>query len=145
MNLSNEFVLLLVCAFVLKHFICDFPLQNIFDNWIIKNKGSRIAGEWVPPLILHSTIHVAVSFIILSFTFSQFDSSFIEHNAIWPKLAVVCLLEFIAHFIIDRIKAHPDLGGRFKPDQIYFWWALGFDQLAHYITYAVMIHILIKP
>jgi hypothetical protein len=145
MNLSNEFILLLVCLFVVKHFICDFPLQNICDNWIIKTKGSREFDEWVPSLLVHSMLHALVTAIILSIVFSsQLDSRMLFENVLWPKLALVCLLEFVAHFIIDRAKAHPDIGGRFKPDQIYFWWALGLDQMLHYLTYAVMIHILIN-
>lgn len=143
-QLENNFVLILITCFLVKHFICDFPLQNIFDNWIIKNKGSRDSGEWVPPLITHVTIHAIVSFLILFLIFVQFDSKFLVQNAIWQKIALVTFLELVAHFVIDRLKADPDIGGRFKPDQIYFWWALGLDQLAHYLTYVVMIVILIN-
>jgi hypothetical protein len=45
------------------------------------------------------------------------------------------------HFIVDRIKSSPKLGGRFKPNETYFWWALGADQLAHGLTYILLIYL----
>jgi hypothetical protein len=41
------------------------------------------------------------------------------------------MLDMMSHFVIDRIKADPKLGGRWKNTQPEFLWALGADQLAH--------------
>lgn len=141
---DNDFVLLLVMLFAIKHLICDFPLQNIFDNWIIKSKGSLNSGVWVPALLVHSNIHAVVTAIMLTIVFKNFDSKFLLENHIWQKIAVIAIAETVIHFIIDRIKAHPKIGGRFAPSEIYFWWALGIDQLAHMLTYVGMIYYIIN-
>jgi len=56
----------------------------------------------------------------------------------------IAIADFVLHFIVDRLKASPDLGGRWKPDQPYFWWALGLDQMAHHLINYAFIAILIS-
>lgn len=138
-NLSNNFILILMAGLLIKHFICDFPLQNIANNWIINTKGHPSPGIWVGPLLVHSVIHGFFSIVTIAIVFSIFSP-----NEIPVSVICIGLLEVPVHLVIDRIKAHPRLGGRFSPDQIYFWWALGLDQLAHMLTYVLMIAYLIK-
>ena len=57
---------------------------------------------------------------------------------------IVMVLDFVIHFTVDRIKAHPDLGGRFKPDNKYFWWCLGGDQMCHHLTHYFIIYLLVS-
>lgn len=139
-NLSNNFILILMAGLLIKHFICDFPLQNIANNWIINSKGHPDFRVWYWPLAIHSMIHGFFSVLILSILFKVFSSV----DFPMYEIVLVGLLETGAHLVIDRIKAHPKLGGRFRPDQIYFWWALGLDQLAHMLTYVLMVAYLVN-
>ena len=115
---------LLLIVFQLKHFICDFPLQGTYML------GKLRATNWVLPLAAHAAVHATATLLI----------------AIWFSLHLAIILaitDFILHFTIDRLKASPNYGGRFKPDQPYFWWALGADQMAHHFTHYAFIFILL--
>lgn len=161
---------LLLVVYQLKHFICDYPLQNKY-----------MLGKFLPyprfilPLLAHSGIHSLFTFLICC-TFGV------------EKALVLALFDGIIHFIVDRIKASPSLGGRFKAlnkstyiqaenmakgltsngeeipfnidDQIretykqlgkddlksnmYFWWSLGADQMAHHLTHYFIIWSVLK-
>ena len=115
---------LLLIVFQLKHFICDYPLQGTYML------GKLRATNWVLPLAAHAAIHATATLLI----------------AIWFSLhlaVILAITDFILHFTIDRLKASPNYGGRFKPDQPYFWWALGADQMAHHFTHYAFIFILL--
>ena len=117
-------VFLLLIVFQLKHFICDYPLQGTYML------GKLRATNWVLPLAAHAAVHATATLLI----------------AIWFSLHLAIILaitDFILHFTIDRLKASPNYGGRFKPDQPYFWWALGADQMAHHFTHYAFIFILL--
>lgn len=139
MEVSNNFILILMTGLLIKHFICDFPLQNIASNWIIKSKGHPDFEVWFGPLLAHSMIHGFFSIITITILFGIFAP-----NEIPPNIIMVGLIEIFVHLVVDRVKAHPKIGGRFSPDQIYFWWALGLDQLAHFLTYIAMIAYIVK-
>ena len=121
-------LLVLLLVFQIKHFICDYPLQNTYMLGKMKSTG------WVKPLATHSAVHAWFTFLILLL--------------VQPSNVLLYLLlpvaDFILHFIVDRIKASPNLGGKFKPEQPYFWWALGADQMAHHIINYVFIYIILN-
>ncbi len=120
-----ELIFILLIAFQLKHFISDYPLQNAYML------GKLRATNWVLPLAAHAAVHATATFLI----------------AIWFSLHLAIILaitDFILHFTIDRLKASPNYGGRFKPDQPYFWWALGADQMAHHLTHYAFIFVLLQ-
>jgi len=117
MNQSIQLMIFLI----IKHFLADFPLQTPY----MLGKGKK-GVSWILPLAAHAGAHAAFTFAIFLF--------YKPHHALF--LAVI---DFIAHFLIDRIKASPLLGGRFKPTESYFWWALGADQMAHSLTYVALI------
>lgn len=117
-------IFLLLIVFQLKHFICDYPLQGTYML------GKLRATNWVLPLAAHAAVHATATFLI----------------AIWFSLHLAIILaiaDFILHFTIDRLKASTNYGGRFKPDQPYFWRALGADQMAHHFTHYAFIFILL--
>lgn len=117
-----ETIFTLLIAFQLKHFICDYPLQNSYMLGKMQEK------DWVKPLLAHSMVHMLGTIFILSW--------------INPILALILsLVDLVAHFTIDRLKASPNIGGRFNPTQPYFWWALGADQMAHHLTHYLFIFI----
>lgn len=111
----------LLIAFLVKHFLADFPLQTAY----MLGKSKR-AG-WAVPLLAHSTVHGALTLAIL-----------LTAGAGWLAVALAAA-EVATHFGIDRLKAHPDLGGRWNPSQPPFWWALGADQLAHGLCYLAIV------
>lgn len=103
---------------LVKHFFADFPLQTPY----MLRKGQ--AQGWALPLAAHCTVHALLTAAIL----------LAYGLPLWWAVA-----ESVAHFGIDRLKAHPKLGGRWTPASPFFWWALGADQLAHGLCYAAMV------
>ena len=114
---------ILLILFQLKHFICDYPLQTQYML------GKMQAVGWIKPLAAHAVTHsVGTGLIALIFA---------------PYLTLPLIIaDFVLHFIVDRIKASPNLGGKFNPTQSYFWWALGADQMAHHLINYVFIFII---
>lgn len=86
--------LLLVLIFELKHFVCDFLLQFEYHLGKFKKTG------WEIPLASHCAVHAAFTFLILM--------------AVRPEMWWLALVDFVIHFIMDRVKASPSLLGRFK-------------------------------
>lgn len=109
--------MILLLLFI-KHFICDFPLQA---QWIVAGKG--LPKGWIFPLEVHCLIHSVFTFWIIFF------------YAPFSVALSAALFDHALHFLIDRIKAHPQIGGRWKIHEKGFWNALGLDQLAHQLTY----------
>lgn len=127
--MSNEKILVLVfVAFFVKHYICDFPLQTPY----MLRKG-KSGTEWIVPLLSHALMHASFTAVIL---------------LIWkPQFVVLAVLDLSLHFVIDRIKATYKLPeGQWKPEEkgIYltkYYAAFGKDQLAHYLTYALLVYL----
>jgi hypothetical protein len=127
-------VFALLVLFQIKHFVCDYPLQTK----AMLGKMNRTG--WVWPLITHVNVH-ALGTYLLVVTFTLITG--MEFIAAITLAYIIAMADFVLHFIIDRIKASPNLLGRFKPDQPYFWWALGADQMAHHLINYVFIYIII--
>ena len=116
----------LLVLFQLKHFVCDYPLQNQYML------GKANATNWIKPLAAHAAVHSLATYIITMYFVGPFTA------------IIFALADFIIHFTVDRIKASPKLGGRFNPTQPYFWWALGADQMAHHLTHYAFIFVLLQ-
>lgn len=89
------FILMVVMQF--KHFIADYPLQVPYMLGKFKDK------DWVLPLASHCAVHLVFTFLI---------SYFVTYNVVFSLS--LGFLDFIIHFIMDRIKASPDLLGRYQ-------------------------------
>ena len=114
----------LLVAYQLKHFLCDFPLQGRY--MLGKFKGGT---EWILPLAAHASVHALGTLLIAL--------------CVKPHLAAsLALLDFFAHFLMDRVKASPKMLGRYKPDQKAYWLALGADQAWHHLTHYFIIYCL---
>ena len=88
--------LLLVAAFKVKHFVADYPLQTPYMLGKFKPTG------WVRPLAAHAGVHAAITALVAL-------------GAGAGLLALGCaLLDFVVHFVMDRVKASPNLMGRWK-------------------------------
>lgn len=89
-------VFLLLIIYQVKHFLADYPLQGKY--MLGKFKGGT---EWVGPLVTHCLVHAGFTLLIAA-----------VFCPLWaPWLA---LLDGAVHFIMDRIKASPEMLGRFK-------------------------------
>jgi hypothetical protein len=144
MTITQIFILL--AFFQFKHFAADYILQGW--PWANYMLGKFTRKGWVGPLSAHCAVHMA---------FTAFAIVFIVHK---PELTWLALVDGSIHFVMDRVKAHPDLMGRWKPfsgaveyhkayqeasfgwargiemmwqNQL-FWWSLGFDQMVHHLT-----------
>jgi hypothetical protein len=93
--MNNIWILLLL--YQAKHFICDYPLQTQYMLGKFK-----VWPNYILPLTAHCATHGLATFLIAL--------------AVKPNIAFsLALLDFCAHFIVDRVKASPSLGGRFRP------------------------------
>ena len=93
-----EFFVLLV-VYQLKHFLADYPLQNSY--MLKKFLGGR---DWILPLATHAGVHAVFTFVI-SAVYLQ------DLTMLSVALAAV---DFVCHFVMDRVKASPKLMGRWK-------------------------------
>lgn len=125
-------LLILLVIFQIKHFVCDYPLQGQYML------GKMKATGWKLPLAAHAGVHAIATFTV---AYLFLDLAYWLDNLVFAT--VLALADFIIHFTVDRLKASPNLGGRFKPTQPYFWWALGADQMAHHLTHYAIIFAII--
>jgi Protein of unknown function (DUF3307) len=105
----------------LKHYVADYLMQ---PKWVLFAKGDmRRAGGYV-----HAGIHAVGSI-----------PAYLIAGLGLTDMAVLCLAEFIIHYVVDFIKV--DLSARSKsgPDSTIYWALHGGDQLLHQLTYAGLI------
>lgn len=160
-----KIVFLLLVIYQIKHFLADYPLQG---HWMLGK--FKEYPKFILPLLAHSAVHAAfTAFIALFFVSSV------------KLLLLLAFLDGAVHFIVDRIKASPELGGRWTalskremlqvienmkyfeehptlnttaqtmPQEVaklksnlYFWWALGADQMAHHLTHYLLIYLMLR-
>lgn len=150
--INYTFILLIVYQF--KHFIADFPLQGKFMLGKFKP-----GWDFLLPLLAHCSVHALATLGIVWF--------------INPALWWLSLVDFSAHFVMDRVKAGPKYLGRFKAltgtevkksldayehsddpavrkthrdklkGNVLFWWSLGLDQKVHHLTHYFIIYMLV--
>lgn len=120
-------IFILLIVFQLKHYIADFPLQREYmlgktlPHW-----------DFVLPLSLHCAVH-AILTLLVCLVFA-------------PSLWWLCFVDFVIHFIIDRIKSGPNYLGRFHDlSRSGFWNVLGLDQMAHHLTHIYFIYLIVIP
>jgi hypothetical protein len=101
----------------IKHFVCDYTLQTSYQ---LLNKGTYLH----PGGLLHSGLHAL-------FTTAAF-------LAVPPTLALGLAIvagEFLVHYHIDWAKEQVIRRMGWTAIQRQFWWAIGFDQFLHHLTY----------
>lgn len=107
---------------MIKHFICDFPLQAF--SYMYSNKGTfgHFGG------VLHSLVHLIGTFIVMSF-YTSYINAF-----------SLALFDFVCHYLIDWWKMNFNIKRNLKPDNSeWFWIILGYDQLLHFFTYFIIV------
>lgn len=135
----------MLLIFQVKHFLADYVFQTEYH--LGKFKAGR---DWILPLASHCLVHAIFTFIITI------------HFADYRNALVFSLFDFLAHFVMDRFKASPELLGQFKPltgpqwmdakkfgdkkaleHNKYFWFSLGFDQGWHHVTHYIIIWLML--
>lgn len=94
---------ILLIVYQIKHFVADYPLQvnqTILGKYMLGKFGS--GNTWIVPLAAHAGVHAVMTFLIAL----CFQS--------WIIALLIGLLDAGVHFAVDRIKASPELLGRFK-------------------------------
>jgi len=122
-------LVLLLLVFETKHLFADYLLQGEYMLGKFRRQG------WVRPLAAHCAVHALMTLAICL--------------VVRPELFWLAAVDFGIHFVMDRVKASPDLLGRYKAlsaremptataeerrGNRYFWWSLGFDQYVHQLT-----------
>lgn len=120
-------VLLTLALLLLKHFICDFPLQAF--SWMYLNKGTygHLGG------LAHALVHGVGTLIVLLV---------IRHLYLTPSLSQLSLLvifDMLMHYHIDWSKMQLNRRLSLTPANEGFWVLLGVDQLLHQLTYLVLV------
>jgi hypothetical protein len=114
--------LFLMLLLQIKHYVADFVIQT-YAQTVRK-------GIYRDPVgISHSVDHITGSLAVLFF------ASFIIPLSL-PLVVFLCVLEGIIHYHIDWTKVHFGIKDITKP---LFWNQFGMDQLAHQVTYLLMI------
>jgi len=119
---------ILILSFLLqvKHWYADFKIQTYMQT--VKK------GVWLDPVgISHSIDHVWCSIVALM-VFNFF------HPVAALTMILIAVAEGISHYIIDYVKVRYGIKDLTKPA---FWTQFGLDQLAHQITYLVIIYIIL--
>jgi hypothetical protein len=88
---------ILLVVYQIKHFLADYPLQGKF----MLGKFAKFP-DFVLPLLAHVGVHGLFTFLI-AISLKPFKVA-----------AALAVLDMVVHFVVDRIKASPDLLGRFK-------------------------------
>jgi len=108
---------LFLALLFIKHYVADFLLQT---DEMVKEKGTYGAFGG----LLHSAYHCILTFVIASFFTT-------------PSYAIgLAVIDFIAHYHIDWLKmnyGNSDIANK------WFWRYLGLDQLAHSLTYVLLV------
>jgi len=145
-------VAILLVLYQIKHFVADYLLQTPYML-----KKFLPGWDFALPLAAHAGVHALFTLGIMLL--------------LAPHLWYLCLLDFAAHFVIDRVKAGPKYLGRYKAlmaaefkrvintythandsdaktaakeklrGNTLFWIALGADQMFHHLTHYVIIYI----
>lgn len=95
-------VVFYLVIFQVKHFLADFPLQSRYML-------GKFKEDWnfVPHLAAHASVHAFFTFLIVWLS---------GKNPMHMLVLAVQLaaFDFVAHFVMDRMKASPHKLGRFK-------------------------------
>lgn len=126
MTTNIETILIILILFNFKHLLSDFLFQTFY---MLEGKKKDGWG-FIYPLSLHCSVHVLLSMPIVIF--------YMGVNLWW-----LLPLEFIIHFLLDRLKAGPKYGGRFTMNESpgIFWFLFGVDQFFHQLTYILFLSI----
>lgn len=118
----SSIVLGALAYLLVKHMLADFVLQTRYQ-YAHKNIYGHGGGA------LHAAIHVLLSMPV--FVLLPPDSL--------AAIATVAAGEFLIHYHVDYFKELAVQRLRLNTADAGYWWALGFDQLLHQMTYLAIV------
>lgn len=117
-----QFIFLMLIVFQVKQLIGDYILQT---GWMVNGK-TKLGFGFVLPLTVHVLVHALTTLAIVM----------VVNRDLW----VLALIDFTAHFAMDRIKSSPVMLGRFTDmTKQSFWIPFGIDQMVHHLTHYFLI------
>jgi len=120
-----ETMLLLVTLLLVKHAVADFFLQRAF---MFKDKHIY-AG---PGGISHASIHGSLTFLAIVICLPN----------LWLFAVLFGLVDAVAHYHIDYVKSNWNVRTQALPSETRYWYAFGLDQMAHFLTYVLIVYII---
>lgn len=122
-----QLIVLLLALFGIKHFLCDFVFQY---NYMLGDKGIYGAPGGRDHAATHALGTLIVLLIVLPWSMSS-------------HIAAIALagLDGLIHYHIDWAKTN--LSAKYTPKDKEFWVYLGADQGLHYLTYILIIGIVV--
>ena len=120
-----ETMLLLVTLLLVKHAVADFFLQRAF---MFKDKHIY-AG---PGGISHASIHGSLTFLAIVICLPN----------LWLFAVLFGLVDAVAHYHIDYVKSNWNVRTQALPSETRYWYAFGLDQMAHSLTYVLIVYII---
>lgn len=112
----------LMAALLIKHFALDFPLQT---KNMLAEKGEYLAIGGVNHAFAHG---VGTALVFMLFGMS----------ALAGTLAV---LDILIHYHVDYLKMKINSKAGLTTQDTRFWNLLGLDQLAHHMTYVLLVYL----
>ena len=115
--------LLFAAALMVKHIVCDGPLQTLA---MVREK--RRYGR--PLGLLHASIHVAGTLFICMFFGLGIQTA-----------ALLAVLDGVLHYHVDFAKENLVRIKGWTPADGPFWWAMTTDQALHHLTYLLLTYL----
>jgi len=109
-----------MAALLVKHFICDYPLQT---PTMLVEKGKYMEMGGIHHAFAHG-IGTALVFILFGM----------------PEVAgTLAVIDILIHYHVDYFKSKINAHWQLKPDNSRFCHLLGLDQLVHQLTYVLLV------
>ena len=118
-------MLALVTLLFVKHAIADFFLQRAFmfkDKHIYAGLGG----------ISHACTHGFLTFVAIVICFPN----------LWFFAVMLGKIDAVLHYHIDYIKSSWNVKTKASTSENRYWYAFGLDQMAHSLTYVLIVYII---
>lgn len=127
---------ILLVAFQLKHWLCDYRFQTPYMLGKFKPEG------WLGPLAAHAGAHALGTWMVGALLCGIRVFAEGRRNDASAFILLLPLLDFAVHFVVDRVKVV--MGRGLTPAEPRFWRQLGADQAAHHLTHYFVIYCLLN-
>lgn len=120
-----ETMLLLVTLLLVKHAVADFFLQRSFmfrDKHIYAGPGG----------LVHAGTHGLLTFLAIVICLPN----------LWFFAVLFGKMDAVLHYHIDYVKSNWNVKTQAQPSETRYWYAFGLDQIAHSLTYVLIIYII---
>lgn len=114
-------IYIIFVALFVKHWYIDFINQSM-EEVVGKGIYGNAHG------LMHSIKHGVATFLIFWFFLSS-----------WPLAVILGAIDFAIHYHVDWAKININKKYNYTPENPKFWAWLGADQLAHQLTYILLV------